>query len=44
LLADDVARVRAVGIGQDLLDYDEESEVAKLDLALTSPRGDDVAR
>ena len=44
LLADDVARVRTVGIGQDLLDYDEAAEVAKLDRALTSPRGGDVAR
>jgi predicted secreted protein len=44
LLADDVARVRAVGIGQDLFDYDEEGELAKLDQALTSPPGADVAR
>jgi len=30
LLGDDVSAVRAVGIGQDLFDYDEQSELAKL--------------
>jgi len=30
LLGDTVASVRAVGIGQDLLDYDEERELARL--------------
>jgi len=38
LLADDVARIRAVGIGQDLLDYDEIAEVAKLELTLSAPQ------
>ena len=30
LLGDTVASVRAVGIGQDLLDYDEERQLARL--------------
>jgi len=30
LLGDERPRVRTVGIGQDLLDYDEERELAKL--------------
>jgi hypothetical protein len=30
LLGDDVKDVRAVGIGQDLFDYDEEHELRKL--------------
>jgi predicted secreted protein len=44
LVADDVTGLRIVGLGQDLLDYDEQAEVAKLDRALTSPGGGDVAR
>jgi hypothetical protein len=30
MLAQDAPRTRVVGIGQDLLDYDEEREMAKL--------------
>jgi hypothetical protein len=30
MLREDAARVRVVGIGQDLLDYDEEQEMTKL--------------
>jgi len=36
LLADQGARVRSIGLGQDLVDYDEEAELAKLDSALSS--------
>jgi predicted secreted protein len=35
LLGDDVTAVRAVGIGQDLFDYDEERELAKLGAIVT---------
>jgi predicted secreted protein len=34
LLGDDVARARVVGIGQDLFDYDEPAELAKLAAAV----------
>ena len=34
LLGDDVARARVVGIGQDLFDYDEPEELAKLAAAV----------
>jgi predicted secreted protein len=34
LLGADAARVRAIGIGQDLLDYDEPRELARLEAAL----------
>jgi predicted secreted protein len=34
LLGDDVARARVVGIGQDLFDYDEPAELAKLAAAM----------
>jgi hypothetical protein len=44
LLDDEVTGLRIVGLGQDLLDYDEETELAKVDRALTSPGGGDVAR
>ena len=30
MLAQDAPRIRVVGVGQDLLDYDEEREMAKL--------------
>ena len=41
LLGDDVARARVVGIGQDLFDYDEPAELAKLAAAVEDPvRGD----
>ena len=30
MLARDATRIRVVGVGQDLLDYDEEREMAKL--------------
>jgi predicted secreted protein len=39
LLGDDVAAVRAVGIGQDLFDYDEERELAKLGAILSGGEG-----
>jgi predicted secreted protein len=42
LLADDVVELRIVGLGQDLLDYDEGAEVAKLDRTLVG--GADGAR
>jgi predicted secreted protein len=42
LLADDVAELRIIGLGQDLLDYDEPTEVAKLDRTLVG--GADGAR
>ncbi len=34
LLGPDAARVRAIGIGQDLLDYDERRELMRLEAAL----------
>jgi predicted secreted protein len=37
LLAEEAPRVRVVGIGQDLFDYDEAAELAKLGGELTSP-------
>jgi predicted secreted protein len=39
LLGDDLARVRAVGIGQDLFDYDEARELAKLGALVEGGRG-----
>src|SRR5437867_9025498 len=44
LLADDLPDLRIVGLGQDLLDYDEDTELAKLERALPPLRGADVAR
>ena len=38
LLADEAPRVRIVGIGQDLLDYDEARELTKLGRELPPPR------
>jgi predicted secreted protein len=43
LLTDDLPGLRVVGIGQDLLDYDEHAELAKLERALAASRGADVA-
>ena len=37
LLGDDVAQARVVGIGQDLFDYDEPAELAKLTAAVEGP-------
>jgi predicted secreted protein len=42
LLGDDVGGVRAVGIGQDLFDYDEECELAKLGGILGGERESDA--
>jgi predicted secreted protein len=42
LLGDDLAAIRPIGIGQDLLDYDEQAELEKLSLAL-APSGVDGA-
>jgi predicted secreted protein len=42
LLGDDVAAVRAVGIGQDLFDYDEGRELAKLGTILAGEEGPDA--
>jgi predicted secreted protein len=38
MLGENAARVRVVGIGQDLLDYDEEEEMSKLREAVTHAR------
>ena len=43
MVADDSPGLRIVGIGQDLLDYDEEAELSKLQRALDSSPGTDVA-
>jgi predicted secreted protein len=43
MVADDLPGLRIVGIGQDLLDYDEEEELSKLQRALDSSPGTDVA-
>jgi len=40
LLSGVVLHVRAVGLGQDLLDYDEAAELAKLDVMLGAEAGD----
>jgi hypothetical protein len=40
VLADDLAEVRPIGIGQDLLDYDEQAELEKLGRALAGTGGD----
>ena len=37
LLAEVGPRVRVVGIGQDLFDYDEAAELVKVGRALTQP-------
>jgi predicted secreted protein len=39
LLGDDLTAVRAVGIGQDLFDYDEDRELAKLGVIVTREGG-----
>jgi predicted secreted protein len=44
LLADDHPDLRIVGLGQDLLDYNEDAELVKLERALHPLRGADVAR
>jgi predicted secreted protein len=43
LLADEVSDIRIVGLGQDLLEYDEEADIGKLDRVL-SHSGGGVAR
>jgi predicted secreted protein len=40
VLADDLAEVRPIGIGQDLLNYDEQAELEKLGRALARSGGD----
>ena len=40
VLADDLAEVRPIGIGQDLLNYDEQAELEKLGRALAGSGGD----
>src|SRR5262245_7688930 len=42
LLTDEVSEVRIVGLGQDLLDYDEEADIGQLD-RVVSPGGGGVA-
>jgi hypothetical protein len=42
LLGDTLASVRAVGIGQDLFDYDEERELAKLSQVVVGEGGPDA--
>jgi len=44
LLADDLPDLRIVGLGQDLLDYDEDAELAKLERALPPLPGADAGR
>jgi predicted secreted protein len=44
MLEDDLPDLRIVGIGQDLLDYDEEDELAKLERVLPPARGAGAAR
>jgi predicted secreted protein len=44
MLKDDLPNLGIVGIGHDLLDYDEEEELAKLERALPPARGANAAR
>jgi predicted secreted protein len=44
MLEGELPGLRIVGIGQDLLDYDEKEELTKLERALPSSRGTNLAR
>jgi hypothetical protein len=44
MLEGDLPGLRIVGLGQDLLDYDEDAELAKLERALPSSLGTNIAR
>lgn len=43
MLRDEMPTLRVVGIGQDLLDYDEKAELDKLERALPPSQGTEVA-